>query len=612
MFNTLLQHQQTHPISLPLHLPSPNSHLWNSGTGSPYIESYNGGQNTPLDADFSKTFRRPRQYAFPLRSLSSIANRAQLSTPPVSRISASEHMLRRKTPNGTLAAGYDGTSVEWTKRPHAIKHVLMPAPASGDHTASDFASCTPLENYTALNRSANPAKVDELKNWKWDTETPLDEENATKRWAHTISEPAGIDSMLNQTPLSQRHYQPAGLHQVPTVLQPAWPPCVGPTASDEQGPYGPYWPNGSFIPYRPAAVRDMRFLSRPDGQTRIDTKQRHQDHHDPLRDQLGEKRVNKSYLRQDHSPILNQKYTSNKGEDLTTSQELYSLQNQVQALEHIRRGTEQVQLAPLAYRGKTSSSTGQVFQRSNVPWSPAPTSSIMNTSQQEFPIGNGMQSKENVLIWAHQIYVQLLASLHQSRKHSHGKLQSADRHTSQTCIYPKPPGQPFSAPRDMNYIGRSDYDSRDVREAKEDNFSLHHTSTESATRGLNIQSDDINNSTQSRLEVIPLQCEPGSRGAWQSGQWQTLTGHSSSTGHRSADFSGRPSPQTSPPFISSIRTNSPTVDAVAALDILTRLCQESHWRWTDGLLLGGCLAYGLADYDKALQWYSKVLACDSK
>ncbi|KAL8765791.1 MAG: hypothetical protein Q9209_007230 [Squamulea sp. 1 TL-2023] len=58
------------------------------------------------------------------------------------------------------------------------------------------------------------------------------------------------------------------------------------------------------------------------------------------------------------------------------------------------------------------------------------------------------------------------------------------------------------------------------------------------------------------------------------------------------------------------RDASPTTAAVYALDILSELGQQSGWTWTDGLLLGGCLAYGLGDYTKAFKWYSKVLTCD--
>ncbi|KAL8738624.1 MAG: hypothetical protein Q9181_000620 [Wetmoreana brouardii] len=59
--------------------------------------------------------------------------------------------------------------------------------------------------------------------------------------------------------------------------------------------------------------------------------------------------------------------------------------------------------------------------------------------------------------------------------------------------------------------------------------------------------------------------------------------------------------------------NEPSLAAAAmtALKLLSRLCQESDWRWIDGMLLGGCLAYGLRDYNKALKWYTRVLSCDS-
>jgi hypothetical protein len=56
---------------------------------------------------------------------------------------------------------------------------------------------------------------------------------------------------------------------------------------------------------------------------------------------------------------------------------------------------------------------------------------------------------------------------------------------------------------------------------------------------------------------------------------------------------------------------SPGSNAVSALDMLSHLCAESRWEWIDGMLLGGCLAYGLGDYHKATRWYSRIIARDS-
>jgi hypothetical protein len=56
----------------------------------------------------------------------------------------------------------------------------------------------------------------------------------------------------------------------------------------------------------------------------------------------------------------------------------------------------------------------------------------------------------------------------------------------------------------------------------------------------------------------------------------------------------------------------PVQNAVSALETLTTLCEESSWSWIEGMLLGGSLAYALADYHKAFDWYQRILAIDSR
>ena len=36
------------------------------------------------------------------------------------------------------------------------------------------------------------------------------------------------------------------------------------------------------------------------------------------------------------------------------------------------------------------------------------------------------------------------------------------------------------------------------------------------------------------------------------------------------------------------------------------------WSWIDGILLGGCLAYALGDYQKAQDWYKHILTLDKE
>ncbi|RAL60057.1 hypothetical protein DID88_000683 [Monilinia fructigena] len=63
---------------------------------------------------------------------------------------------------------------------------------------------------------------------------------------------------------------------------------------------------------------------------------------------------------------------------------------------------------------------------------------------------------------------------------------------------------------------------------------------------------------------------------------------------------------------SQLNSASPPANAQEALDLLTTLCEESNWTWIDGMLLGGCLAYGLEDYNRARDWYEKIIVIDPR
>lgn len=52
--------------------------------------------------------------------------------------------------------------------------------------------------------------------------------------------------------------------------------------------------------------------------------------------------------------------------------------------------------------------------------------------------------------------------------------------------------------------------------------------------------------------------------------------------------------------------------AQSSLEVLNTLCEQSGWRWCDGMLLGGCLHYGLENYDGAFLWFSRVIAVESR
>ncbi|PHH83864.1 hypothetical protein CDD83_2901 [Cordyceps sp. RAO-2017] len=55
----------------------------------------------------------------------------------------------------------------------------------------------------------------------------------------------------------------------------------------------------------------------------------------------------------------------------------------------------------------------------------------------------------------------------------------------------------------------------------------------------------------------------------------------------------------------------PLANAMSSLEHLSRLCELSGWKWLDGILMGGCLQYGLERYEVALNWFSKILELDA-
>ncbi|KAF2089441.1 glycosyltransferase family 41 protein [Saccharata proteae CBS 121410] len=327
----------------------------------------------------------PQQYAHPLQRNTSYLYNGSPKSGHV-KTEHSENMLRRKTPNGILAAAYDGTSVEQTEKPHAMKHIILPV---------------------------------------------------------TTAELGSIDSMLNQMQTHHPHmqFQQMG-QQYHGVMQPSLHGPLGPTVSNDIGPYGPYWPGGAFVPYRPVAMRDPRYYP-------------------PA-----------APWPQQHIP-----YSSNGNGDCTMCSKI-----------------------PMLEYG---------------------------------PQSNNAQLREKVLDWAHQIYVDLLAYLHQTRRHGYNTKHLYGQ-PSQPSIYPKPPRQPGA------------------------DFSLYTIKTV-GYHGTSL-SEMVHTCIQWDRSPIPIM---------------------------------------------------PCVGlAHSALDKIFHHCQDSSWQWIDGMLVGGCLAYALGDYQKALGLYSKILKLD--
>ena len=425
-----------------------------------------------------------------------------------------EHMLRRKTPNGTLAAGYDGTPVQFSGKAPVLKQVVLPVPG-----ASSF------QNNTGLTMSAGEQWIHHRLNtatWAPEPGNHMTATNAVEgnmslvntdpgHWSHHPSLSNVPNHILNHVPLHRIGAQATynGL-QIPMVLQPAYQPDpYYPTASNDGGFYGPYWPDGRFVPYRPAAFRDQ-------GHTAVQKME-----------------VGREAQSADRLPPIRQA-SFKEYSMLPPSQS--KLRNEPTPLA-IRNGR-----TPMTYPSRA----------------------------------NNPHFKERTLSWAHSIYVDLLTFLHLSKKENRqGRSSHGSRPHSTTNIYPKPPRQPGS------HLGSS-------------RWPVVHHSLESPEKR-----------RHGEMAKHTFSGTPSSKHA----TWQEPTAAGQDRQPRSE---GQDGPHYISPFQSSHGvTHSPLHKAMEALEMLSTLCEQSGWSWIDGMLLGGCLAYGLEDYHKALEWYSKIIAYDS-
>jgi hypothetical protein len=459
----------------------------------------------------------------------------------------SEHMLRRKTPNGTLAAGYDGTPVQWSSKAPALKHVVLP-----------MSEISPSQNVTNPNTAPDDQRIRRTSGgsgWKYQQANHFKGFNAVDGDMRINSTPGSwtqLPSLLDPPQNVWDHirtqqvstFYPNNGMQIPTVLQPAYQPSPGPTASNDGGLYGPYWPDGRFVPYRPAAIRDHAY-------------------HHSVNQGFD---LNRVLQQQSHPPteLLPPFRPSSFNVDLDQSSAgngFFSVQDNVH---HLSR--DLYLTSPQVH----SSHAGAGVYLSFSDGSRTPTAqSVSRASNPRF--------KEKTLSWAHSIYVDLLAFLHQSKKESRSSRNSQGVRThSKNNIYPKPPRQPAA------YLGTG---------------SSHWAGSDA---------DGSNGGTSSQKEngPTPITSTSNNFNGWQGTPISAESRHA------------RPSHQDMPHYVSPFQTpqmpDSPLSKAKEALEVLTSLCDQSGWGWIDGMLLGGCLAYGLEEYHKALDWYSKIVAFDPK
>jgi hypothetical protein len=554
-----------HPQPQPPPLLSPSLSYTHSYSASLHDQSI---RNAPaFDQRSSAQPVMHQQYAHPLSRHNSYVS--QDSDTGRNRAKPPEHMLRRKTPNGTLTAAYDGTSVE-AKNAHATKHILLPVT-----TESRVPYGLPLGDYGPLQRDATP---------EWSPTLYFETGSGRAGGQHALPQ---IDSMLNQIPPLQPHPQ---FHTFNNPFGGAPDPSLGPTASNDQGPAGPYWHDGTFIPYRPAAMRDPRFY-----------------HHPP------------NWTHPQHNTFLSHAYT-NHMPNMNLQHHPYQLQNSKAVYGNMGRPSmEYPALFPQPHPNAALD-----YQNQPIPAPPSqrPHSDFLLSSGQSTPIAEqtpattplsefgpqsiNAQTREKVFSWAHTVYVDLLKYLQSTRKPSVHHNSSGQQQPTRPHIYPKPPRQPAA-----------DFSS-DV-------------ATQAANRSETTPTNLLTYPSQSQTNRDTLQrpAHHRSPSTWAPGgsdpnmhrqPWhlvqQPFANPNAVHPQLSAMEPLRPLRRMSGSVAGVHQTYRPEVPpsmtAASALDAITKHCEESKWHWIDGILLGGCLAYALGDYQQAQDWYKHILKLDKE
>ena len=531
----------------------------------------------------------PRQLALPAISGSSVEGLRRRKE----GLSFAEHALRRKTPNGTIDAGYDATPVDDAIPVPATKHILVSSLPERGNILPVRTSIPPRPTLDSLrqpqyylNPNSHPRPPVTPNNLfsYGNGHLPTASIPSYDGWEF----PGGLDSILNQALPNQpsgRFYLQHG-STVPTVLPSNLQPYSGPTASAGSEFYGRFLPNESYAPYayQQSPMRDVQYsrmatnnpqpashLASPAPWIEVNC-----DSLPPPIDYTGALPHLDTYrgmVSYEHAPGN----SFSPGPGITQSGNILPT----------RRSDSQSKLA-------NDPSTNVHGPFWNTPaWPNEPVRSAPDVAPQL----ENVESREKIFLWAQSSYVSLLASIHRARSREKPNANSASIHSPKPNIFPKPPRQPHF---DFSTVGRQRISSTHVpREQKR----------------LNEYDSQMMHSVQPRPAVPGTIVSPSQR---QNHHWSLSD--SKPAPSRLQSFSERdrfngPIPKGNPYLggMVAVLPADQTAEysaAASALEMITFCCERSDRSWIEGMLLAGCLAYGLGHYGKAFDWYQAVLARD--
>ena len=474
----------------------------------------------------------------------------------------SEHFLRRKTPNGVLHAAYDGTSVEQMERPHAMKHILLPV---SEHFPSNLPMPRPLD---MVPYRQTPMAFDPAFTFPQPTDLPPAEPwNTNVQLAETPWNPVRVqhDSVLNQLPLQSPH--PNSFQQNWQVYgympQPQQPSFV-PTAMGSFGLYPAFWQNAT---YQQFPVATQEHPSYHQYQSPMFPNQPLADPKNASSPWLGPLPAITASTLQYQMPA---RFQLPQHDPLSGA--LLNSPYPGAALDPFSAPAMPVVDSQLSHSGLSRPTDHPSTTRPAHPPIPKPMEFGPNSSNAKY--------RDRVYHQAVTIYLELIKHLNKHRAF-------ANRGNALLTRYPKPPKQPVEAhpppPQHYNSTGMIGTVTRRPSVGHRHSY------------------------------VEPRAQSSADRYSWRAEQFADPSLPRTPPADRVRNLRREMTDQlSSATSLVPSRDQFPVQNAVAALDRLTTLCQESNWRWIDGILLGGSLAYALAEYPKAQDWYSKILGLDPR
>jgi len=463
-----------------------------------------------------------------------------------------EHQLRRKTPNGTIDAGYDGSPAGLAAGPPPLKQLIVPASTKIFPTAVVNRDGVQPNNLGPLSVAAP--------GWAYSSQAldgglgigigGLD--------ASAVASPWGLGQDMVSPNANAAPIDRASLHQavvanpynhaarIQTVFAPTYQQSPGPTAFNPAGfNPPPVWRDNAMSEYRAQVpLSNLGYI--PQNAAFDNAYMAHQPmmHHGiPTAAALG------------HTPQFGMQMSP-----LSLSDGFALPPHSSSLLHSPHRRMESLSL--------------------NATMAPAAGLATCETS-------SPARFKERALAHAHKTYQDLLVYLNHTKKTSQGKPVSGLRTSSKMVVFPKPPKQPSTALSPPQHKASH-------------SFSQHmaaygHGSIQGAANvsraAESITSGSVNIDGVQRLGASTVVAEVFGNPSLQKYPYVSRPQRLNPMGHD----------------IASALSNAKT-----SLEMLSNLCEQSGWEWVDGMLLGGCLHYGLEHYEDALEWFKRIIGLEPR